>query len=559
MAEVIVEDMWKLGLPEGTNLVAGRSGLSRAVSWPVTLRTRPPAFESVKGGEIALLATSAIKTLDERLTLTRIIRSLGDTGAAAVAVLGEVDTDAREAAESLGLPLFSLPGNARLQELEQTLTRAVVDRRTELHQRGLEIQRQLTDLVIEGRGLAAIVEAIAQISGKPAALGDGKAGIRFYHAPPGAPNGPAREEAIAALETSIGGLPRLFPTAALSSSDPPKAKIALEVGGLASVVAPVVVKGSIRGYTWVLGRENELDELDGLAAKRAASACALELVKEIAVSEAEDRLHGDFLDDLLSSDLPPAEAMRARAERFGWDLDQPCVALVVEACVADGRRSSGSVKPALAREGRLIEAVERRLARRHASALIGARASRVIVIYAYPSLAEVVALKRDVEGLRQEIASSLGEAGLSVGLGRHRSGLSGPRESYHEAEQALAMGVRLFGPGRVTYFGELGIYRLLFRMHGTQELEDFYSSALGKLKEYERKNGAEFIKTLEAYFTCRNSPTEAAELLHIHRNTLLYRLQRIEEIAGIRLDDPETRLSLHLALRIRETLQAVAG
>jgi hypothetical protein len=47
-----------------------------------------------------------------------------------------------------------------------------------------------------------------------------------------------------------------------------------------------------------------------------------------------------------------------------------------------------------------------------------------------------------------------------------------------------------------------------------------------------------------------------AALLHLHRNTVLYRLRRIEEIGHLRLDDPEVRLNLHLCLRVREVLQA---
>ena len=64
------------------------------------------------------------------------------------------------------------------------------------------------------------------------------------------------------------------------------------------------------------------------------------------------------------------------------------------------------------------------------------------------------------------------------------------------------------------------------------------------------------VKTLDAYFACLGSPTEAAERLHVHRNTLLYRLHRIQEIALIDLSDAETRLALHLSLRVSDVLKA---
>ena len=63
------------------------------------------------------------------------------------------------------------------------------------------------------------------------------------------------------------------------------------------------------------------------------------------------------------------------------------------------------------------------------------------------------------------------------------------------------------------------------------------------------------MRTLDAYLSVGCSPTAAAERLHLHRNGLLYRLQRIREVLPVDLDDPERRLALHLALRIGDVLE----
>ena len=67
------------------------------------------------------------------------------------------------------------------------------------------------------------------------------------------------------------------------------------------------------------------------------------------------------------------------------------------------------------------------------------------------------------------------------------------------------------------------------------------------------------MATLDAFFESNGSPTETAQRLKLHRNTVLYRLRRIEEVGKLRLDDPATRLNLHLCLRIRDVLQAGAA
>jgi purine catabolism regulator len=166
------------------------------------------------------------------------------------------------------------------------------------------------------------------------------------------------------------------------------------------------------------------------------------------------------------------------------------------------------------------------------------------------------AVHRLAADLRLDCAGAVGSDQVLVGVGRPKPGIGGVRASYREADQALTMGQRLFGGGRVVGFGDLGLYRLLYALQGHPELREFYEDQVRTLVEYDRRTGAGLMRTLEAFFRCHGSPTEMASLLHLHRNTVLYRLRRIEEIGRIRLDDAETRLNLHLCLRVREVLQA---
>jgi purine catabolism regulator len=76
--------------------------------------------------------------------------------------------------------------------------------------------------------------------------------------------------------------------------------------------------------------------------------------------------------------------------------------------------------------------------------------------------------------------------------------------------------------------------------------------------DYDEKGGGDLLRTLDAIFRCHGSPTETAQRLKLHRNTVLYRLRRIEDVGHLRLSDPDTRLNLQLCLRIRDVLQASA-
>jgi len=85
---ITVKDVWRGSLPPATELLAGGQGLDRRVEWATALRTRPPAFDAIKGGEMAFVPVKSIRLLDDRLDLPQVMTSLAEKGGVAVAVVG---------------------------------------------------------------------------------------------------------------------------------------------------------------------------------------------------------------------------------------------------------------------------------------------------------------------------------------------------------------------------------------------------------------------------------------------------------------------------------------
>jgi purine catabolism regulator len=103
-------------------------------------------------------------------------------------------------------------------------------------------------------------------------------------------------------------------------------------------------------------------------------------------------------------------------------------------------------------------------------------------------------------------------------------------------------------------YDDIGVYQLLIPMMNSAETHAFYRRHLGPLLEYDREQRGELIHTLEAYFDCAGNLARTSEAIHVHRNTLLYRLSRIAQICQVDLDYNETRLSLWLALKLHHIL-----
>jgi purine catabolism regulator len=138
----------------------------------------------------------------------------------------------------------------------------------------------------------------------------------------------------------------------------------------------------------------------------------------------------------------------------------------------------------------------------------------------------------------------------SCGIGRVAVLLGAIPQSFREAQQALEIGRRLFGEGKLHSFSRLGVYRLLFCLDGQSELSEFYQETLGPLLNGDTRHDGTLIETLENYFRCNGNLSETARAMHLHRNSLLYRLERIEVLLGRSLEDADLRLNLQIALKI---------
>ena len=80
---------------------------------------------------------------------------------------------------------------------------------------------------------------------------------------------------------------------------------------------------------------------------------------------------------------------------------------------------------------------------------------------------------------------------------------------------------------------------------------------LSPLLDYDATKGSELVATVSAYLECGGNYDATAKALAVHRSTLRYRLQRIRDVSGYDLGDPDIRFNLHLATRAWRTLEAM--
>jgi purine catabolism regulator len=311
-------------------------------------------------------------------------------------------------------------------------------------------------------------------------------------------------------------------------------------GGLARLVVPIVVAEVARGYLSLVGIAGELDALDHVILEQGALVCALEMARAKAIRETEKRLHGDLLTALLQENLLSRDAL-LWVQAMGLDPYQPHVAMRFA--------WDAHEPPSLRRLETLINGEIAHRGLRMIVSPVGAEAICFCPATAEPARPEMALsfAQAVVDKANQEFP----QIALCCGIGALASGLPDWRTSFRQAGQALEM-ARRFGERRPLYFPDLSVYRLLLQMEHSPELLAFYQEILGPLLAHE--NSDELLRTLEVFFAHNSNLSQAAEALFVHRNTLVYRMERIAAITHLDLDAPETRLAVQLALHTRRMI-----
>src|SRR6266511_2075535 len=193
--------------------------------------------------------------------------------------------------------------------------------------------------------------------------------------------------------------------------------------------------------------------------------------------ETELRLRRDLVEDLLAG--TDEESALARAQALEYDLERSHRVVVVE-----GRgRADGDADP-------LFQAVRRAAGYTGVGTLLVSRTGTVVLL-ANQDL--------DWEKLREAVLHELGDGRVRIGVGGSCGCVGDFPRSYREAQTALRVQAGSHGPERVTVFDELGVYRLLSRLHDTAEVERFVHDWLGALLDYDARKQSELVRTLSVY------------------------------------------------------------
>lgn len=388
---------------------------------------------------------------------------------------------------------------ARLDEAHTTMT---------AHTRSVEAAAsahdRLTDLLLRDGGVAEVAEVLTGIL-------DGEVTV---HAPDG--------ELLAGEAVPVEGWGEAVDAAVTSGRS-----VAVGDGWVAPSLA-----GTEHLATLVLSRPRRPVGLaERRTLERAALVTALVLLFARSVAETEERLGAELLGELLDGRLDDTSRLRERARRQRVELTDSAAL-----CVAE------------------VEGIDRRTALRAATSVVsgshglaGTHGGRLVLVG--PDAEPTDTGRRLLDAVvRVGGTATVGVAAVAGGPDA-TTYAPGVREAHAEARRCLDTLLTLGRAGEVSDASGLGLARLLLGDNGPAQLASFLATTIGPVREYDARRGTSLVATLEAWYATGGRLKAAAEVLHVHPNTVTQRLDRIDDLLGD-WREPGRSLDVQMALQV---------
>jgi purine catabolism regulator len=527
-----VKDLLEIELlaDAGLEILAGADHVNRQVSWVHTGEIADIA-QYLSGGEALLTAATGLGQQPEQLR--RYVRELASAGAACVIIeLGRgfrsVPEVMIEEAARAELVLISLDSEVPFVAVTRIAHTELISSAHTALQRAIAIDDALNKLILEGASLSAVLELLAERLKNPVILEDGARRVVDY--------GRSAE--------SVTSLLRNWQTHSRQGHQRNESAAVLEVDGPPRCMwTSIIVKGEEWGRLHVIELDTPLDDAVRLALGRASASVALYLMAErdAALSDATEH---SLVGALTRSEGFSGQDFLARAGGLGVDLEGELLMIVA------GRPDS----PDGADPEQGADELRRGLRAARWPAVVGSVDGLLTAVVTYRPSTD---LPRLIESTLDELKGEPDEKTSHAGISRSCSVGQLP-QAYLEALAAYRLGPST-DAGRVHFYDDLVLYRLLSPLGVGPTLANFVESELKQLIEHDDRHNGELVPTLDAYLRSNGNKNLTARALQLQRRSVYYRLDRIEGLISGSLDDPELRVRLYVALRAREILLADGG
>ncbi len=421
------------------------------------------------------------------------------------------------AAEGLNFPLIELPDDVRFADITKAVSDERLRRQTALLRSSLSVNQMLIQTITAGASLEQIADTVCEITGSSVLLVD-SINQRQAHSL-------SKKDAFR-----------------FSSMGTDELRHALQEDATAHEMN---IDGHMFGILYLCEAEDR-SPIGSEILSQILRAIPLEISREHSVRQRESRSFSEFFLHLISDRILDDQWEQARASAFCLNLAQPHVLLGVH---IELREKSGNYAAIFQRTA-FFQSLQRQLEElRLNTHSISQADSNFMLLSAEEGGQPFADILTRFPSLFEQLCADFPALVIAGGCSRPHAGIPGLSLCNWEAQLALKAALNT-GGNRFLPFDQLGILRLLYSGDPHREIGLFIHETLKGLTS-QNPHSAELLQTLDCYFKNLGNQRRMAQELHIHYNTVAYRLKGIQDMTGMDLDHPPDRLQLELALYLR--------
>ncbi|MCF6097303.1 PucR family transcriptional regulator ligand-binding domain-containing protein [Thermovorax subterraneus] len=561
MEGVTVKEAYDVLKDEGIYWMAGKKGESRLVK-SVSVLEIPDCYEWLCGGEMILTTLYSCRTDGERL---KLLEGLDRGGASCIMIhpgSGKIPINIDHLmryADEIGFPLFLIDRKVPYSIIIKKVYELLLSKKEQELRKAQEINDTMNNILLSNGGACEIIEKLSSITNKTVFFLDENFGLI---------EAVFRNGDKSSVEKRIDKI--LDWARNFVENVPESGNLKFKVASFDEdhdVVVVPVESGGENHYLLILkrGKLNEYErKLFEVALPGTVTALKMDILKNKAILETEQRLKSDFFDDIINGRYTSGELMNKRAKTLGLNLFDKNFVIIVD--IDDFERY---YRENYEKGEEHIQKVKMDLKKAVQEAYRNSKIKNKIVLFVQQSDACVLVVgftqreylterhKRELGDFFRRIiegfSSKYPAISLTIGISSHMENLTELKRAYMEALFAKDLGAKLFGEGKIHYYDDLGIYKFISIPERKEDV--LKDKCLQKLYDYDESKNASLISTLEAFLDSNCSVKETAKRLFAHPNTVKYRLKKIKEIMGENvLEDPQMRLYYHLLLKVMKML-----
>jgi sugar diacid utilization regulator len=457
------------------------------------------------------------------------------------------------------VPVLAVADRISYRDVNHLVASLVLARETQSLRYGITVHRVLAELLYRGAGLDALCHQMSRLSGSAAAILDPQFRVLAFEQ--------ARDRTLepAAVAAAFRATNPTTPENDEVSAIPRVCALQIESAPSTGVVNPILLAGRHDGWVIVIEPGSDPHPKDiaqhRIIVDQAAMIVGTELLRMRSVEEAEERARGDFVHALLHGRFTTQHDLEARAAHYDVPINGTFGVVVAgHLSAADGTESLNALFQLARDAARLAPSPGNRTM----ATVVGNVLAVIRQVDSRPGSdspdspdAAGKALAEYAHTLEQELIRRIRHP-VALGYGRPVRGADHVMDSYREARLALGLHHRL-GMSESCGFQELRVYAILSELATNPQAKAFTGDILGPLRA-QRHAGADLEQAVMTYIDAGGNLNAAARTLHIHRNTMLYKLERASRVLELDLRQAEHQFTVWLAHKLdilAETTTAV--